>query len=305
MAGSKSYDVQVVHCGVLFGEGPVWCADDGPDGGTIVCTGVADGLLHRVRLSDGGREIIGRPGGGPNSCAPAADGGFLITQNGGIDFSLHNLPGMEGLAPVQRITPSIQYVASDGAVSVLADRTVDGSTFHAPNDLVTTADGAVYFTDPLHHPLPPEPGGRVHRLDRDGTVHRVGGPFFYCNGIALDHRDQLIIVEANGLMRLGPDGSTEWLIEDMRTAGDGFAVDVVGNIYVCSPGGACVFIVSPDGKLVETIALPEPGFVTNCCFGGADGRTLFLTMALAQAIGVIEHLPHAGRVVHAWPGLAG
>lgn len=301
MGGSKAYDVKVVHTGVLFGEGPIWSPSDG----TIVCTGVADGLLHRVSLADGTRTTIARAGGGPNAASPAADGGFLITQNGGIDFSLHNLPGMEDLPALERITPSIQYVDAAGNVSVLADHTVDGGGFNAPNDLVCTADGALYFTDPGHHPLPPEPNGRVLRLDRDGTVHHIAGPFHYCNGIALDHKGGLIIVEANGLMRVGVDGGTEWMIEDMGNAGDGFAVDVEGNIYVASPAGGCVYVVSADGQMLDTIALPEPGFATNLCFGGNDGRTLFVMMALAQSIGVIEHLPHPGRAVYAWPGLVG
>ena len=301
MGGSQAYDVHVVHTGVLFGEGPIWSPTDG----TIVCTGVADGLLHRVVLADGSRTVIATAGGGPNAAAPAADGGFLITQNGGIDFALHNLPGMEDVPPLERITPSIQYVSPTGAVSVLADHTLDGSGFNAPNDLVCTADGTLYFTDPGHHPLPPEPNGRVLRLDRDGTVHRVAGPFHYCNGIALDHNGDLVIVEANGLMRVGFDGSTEWIIEDIGNAGDGFAVDVEGNIYAASPAGGCVYVVSSDGKLADTIALPEPGFATNLCFGGDDGRTLFVMMALAQSIGVIEHLPHPGRPVYAWPGLVG
>ncbi|MGD9792633.1 MAG: SMP-30/gluconolactonase/LRE family protein [Acidimicrobiia bacterium] len=301
MGGSKAYDMHVVRTGVLFGEGPIWSSADG----TVVCTGVADGLLHRVSPADGSRTVIARAGGGPNAAAPAADGGFLITQNGGIDFSIHNLPGMDDLPPLEPLTPSIQYVDPAGNVSVLADHTVDGGGFNAPNDLVCTAEGTLYFTDPGHHPLPPEPRGRVLRLDRDGTVHRVAGPFHYCNGIALDHRGDLVIVEANGLMRVGFDGSTEWIIEDMGHAGDGFAVDVEGNIYAASPAGECIYVVAADGTMLDTIALPAPGFATNVCFGGDDGRTLFVMMALAQSMAVIEHLPHAGRPVYGWPGLVG
>ena len=34
-------------------------------------------------------------------------------------------------------------------------------------------------------------------------------------------------------------------------------------------------ILSPGGDVVGTIAVPEAP--ANCCFGGADGRTLFVT----------------------------
>lgn len=299
MVGSRAHDVSVVPTGVQFGEGPVWCADDS----TIVCTGVADGKLHRVWPESGRRQVIGETGGGPNACALAEDGSFLVTQNGGIDFALHNLPGLDDIPPLRRVTPGLQRVAPDGTISVVAERCVDGSAFLAPNDLVTTDDGTVFFTDPGHHPLPPDPAGRVLRLDPDGAVHPVAGPFRYCNGIALDHRDDLVIVEANGLMRVGRDGSTEWIVEDMGAAGDGMAVDVAGTMYVCSPAGACVYVVSPDGEMLDTIAMPAPGFVTNCCFGGPDGRTLFVTMALARALAVIEDLPRPGVAIHPWPGV--
>ena len=67
--------------GLLFPEGPVWCAD-----GTVVCTSVAEGALYRVWPGESRKERIAEVGGGANAAAPADDGGFLVTQNGGIDF---------------------------------------------------------------------------------------------------------------------------------------------------------------------------------------------------------------------------
>jgi len=97
---------------VIFGEGPSWCSD-----GTIVCTSVAEGRLYRVWPGERRSEVFAETKGGPNSCAPAADGGFLVTQNGGIDFSLFKLPGFGDLPPLSPVTPGLQYVAPDGTVT--------------------------------------------------------------------------------------------------------------------------------------------------------------------------------------------
>jgi gluconolactonase len=56
-------------------------------------------------------------------------------------------------------------------------------------------------------------------------------------------------------------------------APDGMKVDSKGNLYSTGPGG--VWIISPDGKHMGTILLPETG--TNLTFGDADGRTLYIT----------------------------
>jgi gluconolactonase len=54
---------------------------------------------------------------------------------------------------------------------------------------------------------------------------------------------------------------------------DGMKVDALGNLYSTGPGG--VWIMSPEGKHIGTILLPETG--TNLNFGDADGKTLYVT----------------------------
>ena len=54
---------------------------------------------------------------------------------------------------------------------------------------------------------------------------------------------------------------------------DGLKIDVQGNVYATGPGG--VWIITPDGKHLGTIHVPEQP--ANIGFGGADGKTIFMT----------------------------
>jgi gluconolactonase len=80
------------------------------------------------------------------------------------------------------------------------------------------------------------------------------------------------------------------LIFDWHTARgpDGFKMDREGRLYVAAglnrasrfettdeyKGG--LFIISPEGKLLEFIAIPKDES-TNCAFGGPDLKTLYIT----------------------------
>ena len=60
---------------------------------------------------------------------------------------------------------------------------------------------------------------------------------------------------------------------DPRPGGpDGMKVDVEGNIYSAGPGG--VVILSPEGKHLATLLIPER--VANVAWGGPDRKTLYI-----------------------------
>jgi sugar lactone lactonase YvrE len=59
---------------------------------------------------------------------------------------------------------------------------------------------------------------------------------------------------------------------------DGLAVDDEGGVWVALWAGRAVRRYGPDGKLDEVVPVPADN-VTACCFGGDDGRTLFITTA--------------------------
>ncbi len=283
---------ETVATGIRFPEGPVWCPD-----GTVVCTSVADAALERVHVESGLVERVAElGGGGANAAQPASDGGFVVTQNGGIDFAQSDLYP-EGAPPYRPVEPGIQRVDADGNVSDLAR-----SGFLAPNDLVVTADGTILFTDPPRFPPREGEEGRVHVMTRDGATRVVARGFQYCNGIALEPDGTPVVVEARGLMRLHDDGEREWIVERLgRAAGDGFCVDAEGRFYVACTSDHVVRVVDPTGTEVEVLEIPGDGITTNCCFGGADGRTLFATDGLPGHIVAWEGLPTPGLAVHPWP----
>jgi gluconolactonase len=54
---------------------------------------------------------------------------------------------------------------------------------------------------------------------------------------------------------------------------DGMTVDEHGNLWATGPGG--VHVLAPDGRELGLLAHAKA--ISNCAFGGPDGRTLFMT----------------------------
>jgi gluconolactonase len=54
---------------------------------------------------------------------------------------------------------------------------------------------------------------------------------------------------------------------------DGMCIDERGNLWAAGPGGIHVF--SPDGRELGLVSTGAT--ISNCTFGGRDGRTLFMT----------------------------
>jgi gluconolactonase len=295
--------------GPPYGEGPVWCpasaadpsADPSAGDGTLVCTSVSDGALYRVWPQTGRRELVADVGGSANGAARCADGGFLVTQNGGLDLS--TFPIFRDPPPPRYTRSGVQRVAPDGSVSYLTPEPMQ-----MPNDLAVADDGTVFFTDPCGWPIPDTPQSRVMALAPDGALRIVAGGFWYANGIGVDLDGATLIVVENGreghdhgFVRLRQDGEREMFAP--ARVGDGFALDVDGRIYMAG-GGHVVTIYEPDGTPVEQLQCPGDYPVsTNCCFGGDDLRTLFAVDAGAPGhVYCWTGMPTAGVPLPAWPG---
>jgi gluconolactonase len=293
----------------------VWCPPDAAHpAGSLVCTSVSDGTLHHVDLATGARTVLAQTGGGPNGAAPADDGGLVVAQNGGLDFSVFGFFA-DAPPPLPTIPSGLQHVTAGGAVTTLL-----AGQSHAPNDLAVGRDGTVYFTDPPHWPVPEEPTGRVMAwsaapASEGGGLRTVKAGLHYPNGIALDVDGDTLIVAENGLrmegqclMRLRADGPPDQEAERFAEGRivDGFALDVDGRIYAAG-GGHVVTVLEPDGHgdVVAVEVLESPGdhpVSTNCCLGGVDGRTLFAVDAGSPGhVYCWTGLPNPGLPLHSCP----
>jgi gluconolactonase len=175
-----------------------------------------------------------------------------------------------------------RYAMPGKARSAVAER-YEGNVFNSPNDIAIAADGTIYFTDPDYQTAA-APGGQpvtgIYRVGTDGKVTLVDGTRRNPNGIALSAAGDLLYVNAgDGEVRAYPvsqgvPGAGRTFVKGIE-GGDGMTLDCHGNLYVTEHGARRVRVFSPQGKELATIRVDAN--VTNAAFGGADGRTLFIT----------------------------
>jgi gluconolactonase len=213
--------------------------------------------------------------------------GRLIACEGG----LFERPGVK-VQGTPRVTRTDMQT---GKIDVIASA-YEGKPFQAPNDITIDSKGRLYFTDLA--------GVAVYRIDTSGAVARIlAAPDVQRpNGIQVSPDDtKLYLIEANQaqggarLIRaydLQPDGT----VRNMRVhydfspgrSADGMSIDTQGNLYASAGmnqlrGSAetldtktGVYVISPQGKLLKFIPIPED-FITNNAFGGPDMKTLYVT----------------------------
>ena len=276
--------------GLRFPEGPVVMPD-----GSLLVVEIAAGTLARIGAA-GERSIVAQPGGGPNGTAIGPDGRCYICNNGGFAWRERNgsmLPvgTAEGYAG-----GSIQAVdLRTGAVQVIHDR-IEGRKLNGPNDIVFDAAGGFWFTDPGHaHGRIRDRGAVYYALPDGSTIREVIYPLEMPNGIALSPDGGTLYVAETMTGRLwawnlaGPGRIERGQRNILGGSGriviglggfrlfDSMAVDTAGNIHVGTvPDG--ISVISPGGRLLDQIAMPEP-FATNLCFGGPDMRTVYVTLS--------------------------
>jgi gluconolactonase len=178
----------------------------------------------------------------------------------------------------------MRYTPADGKRTPIAQRYAD-QVFNSPNDIAIAADGTIYFTDPDYQKAA-APGGQpvtgIYRVGTDGKVTLVDGSRKNPNGIALSPAGDVLYVNASdGLLKAYPiangvPGAGRDLVKGLEVA-DGMTVDCHGNLYVTEHSAKRLRVFSPQGKELATIRVDAN--ITNAAFGGADGKTLYLTGA--------------------------
>lgn len=181
---------------------------------------------------------------------------------------------------------------ANGTLRTLVD-TFEGRKFNSPNDAVVRSDGTIWFTDPEYglktNPTTKQregkeqPGNFVYRHDpKSGKTTAVVRDFVQPNGLAFSPDEKKLYVADSGTPRhirvfnVATDGTVtggQVFCTIDKGGPDGIRVDRDGRVWSSTGDGVQIF--APDGTRIGRILVPESA--ANLCFGGADGKTLFIT----------------------------
>lgn len=297
---------RTIATGLDFPEGPLALPN-----GDILVTEIRSNRIARIGPG-GAHSVFAVTGGGPNGLAAGPDGAFYVAQNGGFtwvereapDGSMRMYPGDR---PHDSIGGQIQRVSADGSEVKTLYRECEGEPLKGPNDLVFDREGNFYFTDL----------GKTHGR----TVDRTG--VFYASPDGKMIREIVYPMERPNGCALSPDERTLYVVETPtgrvwafelagpgqvksrrvlatlpggpplnQANGDSMCVDARGNVLVATLVNGGITTIRPDGSLDHT-PCPDP-LTTNCCFGGQDFRTLYVTLSTTGQLIAFDNWPTPG-----------
>lgn len=274
----KDARLEKIADGFIWTEGAVWDKSNK----RLLFSDIPNNVVVQWQEGKGTSEFLkpsgytgDKPRGGKAGDEPGSNGLFFDAQ-GRLHLCEHG---------DRRVT----RVEKDGKKSVLADQYM-GKRLNSPNDLAIHPNGDVYFTDP---PYGLAKGDKreleftgVYRVSaKDGALSLVAKDL-RPNGIALSPDAKKLYVTNGGKWMVFPvkeDGTTgegklfvdpaQWTVPKVQGGGvDGLKCDAEGNLFATGPGGVCV--MAPDGTLLGRFLTGDR--TANLCFGGEDGRTLFV-----------------------------
>jgi gluconolactonase len=272
-------------------EGPVWTRAD-----NLLFAEIPANNIVQWTPGKGANVFIhpsGYTGSAPYGGPEPGSNGMTLDADGRVTVAGH----------ARRNVWRLETVDPKAQITVLAD-SYQGKKLNSPNDLVYESDGSLYFTDPPYG-LPTQGDNDPSKELQVNGVYRIPGARQQKPGTE-PQRDKLQLVikdlpRPNGIA-LSPDekflyiadsGKKVWMRYRVQSDGsvtdgalfldassdpadgspDGIRVDQKGNIYGSGPGG--VWIISPEGKHLGTIKIPER--VSNVAWGDKDGKTLYIT----------------------------
>jgi len=269
-------------------EGPVWVQK----GGYLIFSDIPANVIYKWDPRDGKISTFLKYSG----FTGADDLGVGLQMTN--DRMLVTLLGSNGITldPQGRVVfcahgdRQVVRIEENGRRTVLADR-FEGKRLNSPNDLVYKSDGTLYFTDPDgglrlgdKDPKKELPFYGVFML-KNGELRALIRDMAVPNGLGFSPDEKYFYVDdtAKKTIRryeVQPDDAitNEKTFIDMSAdmsagAPDGMKIDSKGNVYSTGPGG--IWILSPEGRHLGTIMMPS--VATNLAFGGADGKSLFIT----------------------------
>jgi gluconolactonase len=246
-------------------EGPVWdhCTAQ------LLFTDVNASTIHTL-AADGSVGVYFQPTRFANGLAFDGAGRLLMAEMGG---------GSGGR--ISRLDRALN-------LEVLVERDPACNRLNTSDDLALRSDGTLYFSDPVSphgsyfgfsftsKPVYRfKPGVGPERLVREAQASLPNGvrlspdeKYLYVVGYS-EGRVLRFDVAADGSL----SGSTPFL--GGLTNPDSMCVDAAGNLYVGTSQGLRIF--RADASPVTLIPISSRSGTTNCAFGGAEGRTLYIT----------------------------
>jgi len=238
-------------------EGPVWI------GNALYVSEIANSASRIIKIGGDDAVSIAVADAGSNGLAVDADGNLVSANQGAAGIVRFNL--------------------TTGAKTTLVD-SYDGKRFNGPNDLTIRRDGGIFFTDPSFQSPSPQPVTGVYFLSAGTNVPKLSKALNNPNGITLSLDEKTIYVgDGSGLLSypVSADGilGAGTVFGGITGSSDGMTIDCAGNLYVVRVDVRNVTVVDPTGKTVGApITVPGGGQITNVAFGGADHKTLYITV---------------------------
>ena len=274
-----------ITTGLQFPEGPVAMPD-----GSVILTEMFASRLTRI-APDGTKTTVAEINGSPNGLAVGPDGALYLCNNGNA-FTPLNMGDLLYPGPFDEskyIGGRIQRVdIATGKVTDLYTHCGD-TQLRAPNDIVFDKQGGFYFTD--HGTRSERSADRtgIYYAKPDGSfIEEVAFPVDGPNGIGLSPDEKTVYwaethtgrVYQRAITSPGklapPDASTVLCGLPGYQLLDSLAVDGEGNICVATIVNGGITVISPQGEVLQHIAVDDR-ITTNICFGGPDYQTAYIT----------------------------
>ncbi|OGD18538.1 MAG: gluconolactonase [Candidatus Aminicenantes bacterium RBG_16_63_16] len=215
------------------------------------------GTIGRVTREGHGEVYITLPEGSIGNGIRFGAGGVMLVA----DYTGHNI------LAVNPETRAIRVLAHEPAMN-------------QPNDLALAPDETIYASDPAWS----KGTGQVWRIDSEGRATRVAADMGTTNGIEVSPDGRTLYVNESLQRKVwafsilsGGGLEEKRLLATFPDFGmDGMRCDADGNLYITRPGKGTVVKMSPGGAVIMEIdALGKRP--SNLCFGGPDGRTVYVT----------------------------
>lgn len=269
----------VLDARAVLGEGPVW----DPREQVLRWVDIEPGLVHRFDPATG-RDTAFEFGEPVGTVAARAGGGLVLATRSGLWTCATDGTDRTRRYEVDTDPPGGRF--NDGKAD-------PWGRFWAGTMLDGTPGAAA-----------------LHRLDPDGSLHRVVTGVSISNGLGWSPDGTTLYyvdTPTGGIDAFDHDPDTgtlsnrRRLVDVDRGSPDGLTVDGDGCLWVALWDGWAVRRHAPDGRLLTTVELPAQR-VTSCAFGGTDLSTLYITSA---RVGLSDLDNHAGAVFACAPGVSG